>query len=267
MTIRLAVYGAGGRMGRRVIALAANHPHIQPVAAVEHDAHPDLGTDAGLLAGVGALQVPLSSHWPADVDVVIDFSTPTGCQRAVEHCAAQGIPLVIATTGLNEEQQRAIQDAAKGIAICWAPNMSLAVNLTMRLAEQAAAALKDVPGGVDVEIIETHHRFKEDAPSGTALKFGELIAKQIHAQKHVHGRHGQVGPRSPQEIGYHAVRAGDDPGQHTILFGMLGEKIELRVAASNRDCYASGALAAAEFLVRQPPGLYSMFDVLGLKPS
>ncbi|RMF39023.1 MAG: 4-hydroxy-tetrahydrodipicolinate reductase, partial [Planctomycetota bacterium] len=116
----------------------------------------------------------------------------------------------------------------------------------------------------DVEIIERHHRFKEDAPSGTALKFGQLIADQIGAKHHVHGRQGMVGPRRRDEIGYHAVRTGDDPGQHTIVFGMLGETVELRVAASNRDCYASGALAAAEFLVGRPTGMYNMFDVLGL---
>ncbi len=142
--------------------------------------------------------------------------------------------------------------------------MSLAVNLTMRLAQQAAKALKNVPQGADVEIIERHHRYKEDSPSGTALKFGQLIADEMGITNHVHGREGQVGARTRNEVGYHAVRVGDDPGQHTIIFGMLGETIELRVAASSRDCYAQGALAAAKFLVGKKPGIYSMFDVLGM---
>ncbi|MCA9134297.1 MAG: 4-hydroxy-tetrahydrodipicolinate reductase, partial [Planctomycetales bacterium] len=170
----------------------------------------------------------------------------------------------VATTGLDEAQTALLQTAAQAIPICWAPSMSLAVNLTMRLAQQAARALKQVPQGVDVEIIERHHRFKEDAPSGTALKFGEIIAQEMGITQHVHGREGQCGARGRDEIGYHAVRTGDDPGQHLIVFGMLGETIELRVAASNRDSYAQGALAAAKFLVGKSPGLYNMFDVLGL---
>jgi 4-hydroxy-tetrahydrodipicolinate reductase len=125
-------------------------------------------------------------------------------------------------------------------------------------------ALRDVPHGADVEIIERHHRFKEDSPSGTALKFGQIIASEMGIEHHVHGRHGQVGKRPHHEIGYHAVRTGDDAGQHTIIFGMLGETIEIRVAASNRDCYASGAIAAAKFLVGKPAGVYTMANVLGL---
>ena len=142
--------------------------------------------------------------------------------------------------------------------------MSTAVNLAMKLAEIAGRALRDVPTGVDVEIIERHHRFKEDAPSGTALKFGEIIAKAMGQTAHVHGREGRPGKRPQNEIGYHAVRTGDNPGEHTIVFGMLGETLELRVAASNRDCYAQGALMAAAWLVGKPAGLYGMNDVLGL---
>ena len=134
--------------------------------------------------------------------------------------------------------------------------MSTAVNLAMKLTEIAAQALKDLPTGVDVEIIERHHRFKEDAPSGTALKFGEIVAEAMGQTEHVHGREGRPGERPRDEIGYHAVRTGDNPGEHTIIFGMLGETLELRVAASNRDCYAQGALLAAEWLVGKPPGLY-----------
>jgi 4-hydroxy-tetrahydrodipicolinate reductase len=144
--------------------------------------------------------------------------------------------------------------------------MSVAVNVAMKLAEQAARALKDVPNGADVEILERHHRFKEDSPSGTALKFGQIIAKEMGISNHAHGRHGMVGKRPHDEIGYHAIRVGDDAGQHTIVFGMLGETIEIRVAASNRDCYASGAIAAAKYLIDKQPGMYTMANVLGLGP-
>lgn len=262
--VKVAIHGAGGRMGRRLVALGSQDSNLSIAAAIENPAHPALGQDAGSVAGVSPLGIALVAQWPQGLDVAIDFSSPEGCSAAIQHCTAAGIPLVIATTGLSNEQIAAIRETAKKIPVCWAPNMSLAVNLTMRLAEQAARSLKNVPQGVDVEIIERHHRYKEDSPSGTALKFGELIAKELGTDKHVHGREGQVGARTRNEIGYHAVRTGDDPGQHTIIFGMLGETIELRVAASSRDCYAQGALAAAKFLVGKKPGLYSMFDVLGL---
>jgi 4-hydroxy-tetrahydrodipicolinate reductase len=262
MGLRLAIYGAAGRMGKRLVALAGQDSSLEIVAAIEHAQHPDLGEDAGTLAGIPQIGVPLSSDWPSGIQVVIDFSIPQACQLAIERCSQLQLPLVVATTGLEGHQIELIHQAAKRIAVCWAPNMSLAVNLTMRLAEQAAIALRDQQP--DIEIIERHHRFKEDSPSGTALKFGQLLAEAAGLSKHVHGREGQCGARTRQEIGYHAVRAGDDPGQHTIIFGMMGETIELRVAASNRDCYAQGALAAAKFLAGRPAGLYDMFDVLGL---
>jgi 4-hydroxy-tetrahydrodipicolinate reductase len=142
--------------------------------------------------------------------------------------------------------------------------MSLTVNLAMRLSEIAGRALAEHPSGADVEIIERHHRFKEDAPSGTALRFGQIIAQAMGITEHRHGREGRPGERSRNEIGYHAVRAGDNPGEHTIIFGLLGETLEIKVAASNRDCYALGALAAAKFLAGKPIGLYGMNDVLGL---
>lgn len=264
MTIRLAVHGAAGRMGKRLVALSSVDASLKLVAAIEHASHPAIGEDAGLLAGISAIGLPLSEQWPTDIETAIDFSVPAGCASAVKHCSEVGVPLVVATTGLTESQIDDVRAAGEKIPVCWAPNMSLAVNLTMKLAQQAAAALKQVPQGVDVEILERHHRFKEDSPSGTALKFGELISQELGLTKHVHGREGLCGARTSDEIGYHAIRTGDDPGQHTIVFGMLGETIELRVAASNRDCYAQGALAAAKFLVGKPPGLYNMFDVLGM---
>jgi 4-hydroxy-tetrahydrodipicolinate reductase len=246
------------------VALSSQDSDLNVIAAIEYAGNPLLGQDAGQVAGVAALGVTLDSTWPTDVQTAIDFSSPEGCMSALEHCLQHNVPLVVATTGLTSEQIERVRSAGNSIAICWAPNMSLAVNLTMRLAQQAAQALKNVPQGADVEIIERHHRYKEDSPSGTALKFGEIIANEMGLTQQIHGRVGQCGPRSRNEIGYHAVRTGDDPGQHTIIFGMLGETIELRVAASNRDCYAQGALAAAKFLVGKPPAVYSMFDVLGL---
>ncbi len=268
MTSTLAIHGAAGRMGKRLIALGSQDSDFRIVAAIDSFKHPAIGQDAGTAAGVAPLGVELSATWPDNdtvaIDIAIDFSVPAACTAAVRHCQAAKIPLVIATTGLSEAQMVEIKGAAESIPVCWAPSMSLAVNLTMKLAQQAAQALKHVPQGVDVEIIERHHRFKEDSPSGTALRFGEIIADEMSLTEHVHGREGQCGPRTRNEIGYHAVRTGDNPGEHTIVFGMLGEIIELRVAASNRDCYASGALAAAKFLLGKPAGLYNMFDVLGL---
>ncbi len=249
-------------MGRRLIALGSADAELEIVEALESAKHPDLGKDAGVIAGVDALGVIVSSGLSADVDAVIDFSVPAGAEAITTACVERGTPLVMATTGLSDAQRQTITEAAARIPVLWAPNMSLAVNLTMKLAETAAAALKNHSSGVDVEIIERHHRYKEDAPSGTALKFGELIAKVMGQTKHAHGREGQTGKRPRDEIGYHAVRVGDNPGEHTIIFGLLGETIELTVKATSRDCYALGALAAAKFVAKQPPGLYNMYHVM-----
>jgi 4-hydroxy-tetrahydrodipicolinate reductase len=262
--MKIAVHGAAGRMGQRVTAVASQNPRYQVVAALESANHPALGQDAGLLAGCGELGVPLGVVGESDADVVIDFSVPDAAVAVTKHCVEFKKPLVIATTGLDAGQHEFIREAAKQIPIVWAPSMSTAVNVAMKLTQIAAEALKGLPSGVDVEIIERHHRFKEDSPSGTALRFGEIVAREMGQTSHVHGREGRPGKRPPTEIGYHAVRTGDNPGEHTIIFGMLGETLELRVAASNRDCYAQGALLAAEWLQGKPPGLYSMNDVLGL---
>jgi len=258
-------------MGRRVVALAMADLDMQLVGAVDHALHPMSGQDAGSVAGEADAGVAISATWPEHSDVVIDFSLPEAIDGCLQHCVSNKLPLVVATTGLSDDQKQAMHRAAELIPIVWAPSMSLAVNLCMKISEQITSALKDVVGGLDVEILERHHRFKADAPSGTALKFGELIGNVLgDSTQHVHGREGHTGQRTREEIGYHAIRVGDNPGEHTIVFGMLGEKIELNVAASNRDCYASGALAAAKWLktggdggVGKPAGLYSMFDVLG----
>ncbi|MBX9788489.1 MAG: 4-hydroxy-tetrahydrodipicolinate reductase [Pirellulales bacterium] len=262
---RIAIHGAGGRMGQRLVALATADPQLELVAALEHDAHPQLGRDAGLLAGCGETGVLLAAALTAPVDVVIDFSVPKAALKIVGACVERKIPLVLATTGFESAEREQIAAAARQIALLWSPNMSLAVNLTMQLAAIAAKALAGNATGVDVEIIERHHHFKEDAPSGTALKFGEIIAAQMGQKLAAHGRHGRPGKRPAGEIGYHAVRVGDNPGEHTIIFGLSGETIELRVGATNRDCYAQGALAAAKFLAGKPAGLYSMANVLGLE--
>jgi 4-hydroxy-tetrahydrodipicolinate reductase len=262
--MKLAIHGAAGRMGQRVVALAAADPRFQVVAALESANHRLLGRDAGLIAGIGEIRVPLGVVGESDADVVIDFSVPDAAVAVVAHCLEYSCPVVVATTGLDMEQQEYLRKAAQRIPIVWSPNMSTAVNVAMKLTEVAAKVLSDVPTGVDVEIIERHHRFKEDAPSGTALKFGQVVAAVMDTPQQTHGRSGRPGARPRNEIGYHAVRAGDNPGEHTIIFGMLGETLELRVAATNRDCYAQGALLAAEWLIGKQPGLYSMNDVLGL---
>jgi 4-hydroxy-tetrahydrodipicolinate reductase len=249
-------------MGRRLVALAAADPALTVVAALDLPGHPQLGEDAGPLAGIGPLGVPLTSSLNVAADVVIDFSVPAAAAGIIEACRQKGVALVVATTGFSAEQTAKLRAAAAEIPLLWAPNMSLAVNLTMKLCEVAAKALKDKDA--DVEILERHHRFKEDSPSGTALKFGEIIARQMGQTRQVHGRSGRPGKRPHQEIGFHAIRVGDNPGEHTIVFAMLGETLELTVRASNRDCYAQGALAAAKFLAGKPPGLYGMNDVLGL---
>ena len=262
MSLRIAIHGAAGRMGQRLIALTAADNDLVLAAAIDTAEHPHQGEDAGQVAGVKALGVPISAEIDRKVDVVIDFSVPAAAEKIIETCRRKKIPLILATTGFDEAQIKKIHATAEEIPLLWSPSMSLAVNLTMKLAELAGTALKD--SDADVEILERHHRFKEDAPSGTALKFGQIISDAMGQTSHQHGREGRPGKRPHNEIGYHAVRTGDNPGEHSIVFGMLGETIELSVRASNRDCYAAGALAAAKFLVGKKPGLYGMNDVLGL---
>ncbi len=262
--LRVVIHGAGGRMGQRLVALGSAEKGIQIVAALEWSGHERLGEDAGIVAGTGPLQVPLSDRLTTEADVLIDFSNPSGAESALRLCRDRKLPLVLATTGLEPELIQRVQAATRELPILWSPSMSLSVNLVMKLTEISAKALRDYPSGVDVEIIERHHRFKEDAPSGTALKFGQIVAAAMGQTEARHGRQGRPGARPPGEIGYHAVRIGDNPGEHSILFGLLGETIELNVKATSRDCYAQGALAAARFLVGKPPGHYGMADVLGL---
>lgn len=263
-TIKLAVNGAAGRMGQRIVALAHRDPQLEVAAALESPQSSMLGRDAGELAGIGSIGVPVQAELGPRVDVVIDFSTPDGAVTIANVCGERQIPLVVATTGLHPQQRESVLAAAQTTAMVLAPSMSLAVNLAMKLVRDAARVLKNVESGVDVEIIERHHRFKEDAPSGTALHFGRIIAEEMGQTEHVHGRHGRPGQRPRNEIGYHALRTGDNVGEHTIVFGLMGETIDITVRGHTRDSYAYGALAAAKYVVTQQAGVYSMADVLGL---
>jgi 4-hydroxy-tetrahydrodipicolinate reductase len=260
--LAVAVHGATGRMGARLIQLIQADPALRLAAAIDRGDHPRVGEDAGVLAGVGPLGVPLSAALDRPADVAIDFSTPAGALAVAEACAGRAIPLVVGTTGFEPEQRRELERAATSIPLLISPNLSRAVNLLMRLAGDAARAL-----GVaaDIEIVERHHHFKKDAPSGTALRLAEVVGREIGTgpDRFVHGRHGQVGERPRGEIGLHALRSGDNPGEHTVVFGLLGECLELSHRALNRDGFAMGALDAAKFLAGKPPRLYTMDDLLG----
>jgi 4-hydroxy-tetrahydrodipicolinate reductase len=264
MTTHVGVNGACGRMGQRILHLALEDKDLRVTAALDAPGHPLLGKDFGEVLGVGSLGVPVRSELPLGqrLDVLIDFSLPEGTMAILPMCVERRIPLVVATTGHSPAQRKEIEEAAHETAVLLAPNMSLAVNVLMKLVGQAAAVLRDK--GFDVEITERHHRFKKDSPSGTALHFARIIQEAM-GQTHLrHGREGLVGERPAHEIGIHAIRVGDNVGEHTIIFSTLGETLELTHRAHTRDCYARGALQAAKFLADRPPGRYSMNDVLGL---
>ena len=263
--IRIAVNGAAGRMGRRLVALASAEPDMTVVAALDAPGHPLLGRDAGELAGIGSLNLPLQTEWGQDADVLIDFSSPDGALARLKECVQRKTPALIGATGLTDQQKAQIAAAADTIPVLLAPNMSVGVNLLCNLVGEVAKALGQ---DYDIEITEAHHRFKKDAPSGTALRLAEKICETTGrriAADLVHGRHGQVGERTPREIGIHALRGGDIVGDHTVTFTALGERIELTHRAHTRDTFVRGALRAARFLAPQPPGAYTINHVLGLR--
>lgn len=235
---------------------------------VDAPSHPGQGKDLGALAGVEPAGVALTDHLDAvlsELDVAIDFSVPHATVQNAARLAGQGKPLVVGTTGLTADQAAALEQAAERCPLIIAANMSLGVNLLLKLAEQAAASLRGK--GYDVEIIERHHRRKKDAPSGTALALGEAVARGLDCRLDdtaVHGRAGMVGERTDDEIGFHAVRGGDIVGDHTVVYAANGELIELSHRATTRDTFALGALRAASWIVGKPPGRYTMRDVLGL---
>lgn len=247
-------------MGTRLIQLIQVDRALSLGAALDRADHPRLGDDAGVLAGVGSLGVRLSAALDRPVDVVIDFSLPTGTLSLAKVCAERGVGLVVGTTGFEPEQRASVEQAARRIPLLISPNLSRAVNLLMRLVGEAARALG---ASADIEIVERHHHFKKDAPSGTALRLAEIAGQAVGSDQFAHGRHGQVGERPRGEIGVHALRTGDNPGEHTVVFGLMGECLELSHRALNRDGFALGALDAAKFLAGKPPGLYTMADLLG----
>ncbi len=258
----IAVNGACGRMGKRIVQLAHEDSSLTIGAALDSNEH---GQDIGALCGLGHLGVEVTASLAPGlrVDAVIDFSMPEGTMAVLPTCQDRRIPIVVATTGHTAAQLRDIAAAAHHTAVLLAPNMSLVVNVLFKLVREASAALKEK--GFDAEIIERHHRYKKDSPSGTALHFAKEIQGVWGSDFQIqHGREGLVGERPGKEIGMHAVRAGDNVGEHTIVFSTLGETMELVHKGHTRDAYVRGALAAAKFLAGKPAGTYSMSDVLGL---
>ena len=267
-TIPIAIAGAAGRMGRMLVQAVHAEAGVTVAAAVEREDDPHIGADAGTVAGIGEIGVRIEGSLDrvlATAEVCIDFTLP---EPAVEHagaCRSRSCPMVIGTTGLSAGQLAALADAARDIAVVHAPNMSVGVNLCFKLLDIAARALGN---GVDVEIIEAHHRHKVDAPSGTAVRMGEIIAAALGrdlAECAVYGREGHTGARDRRTIGFETIRAGDIVGEHTVMFGGDGERIELTHRSSSRANYAAGAVRAARWIVGRPPGLYDMQDVLGLR--
>jgi 4-hydroxy-tetrahydrodipicolinate reductase len=260
----LAINGAAGRMGRRLVALATEDPDLRVIDAADAPGSEFLGQDAGSLAGVKALGVPVATSLSKKVDAVIDFTVPAATRAVLPVCVKNGWPLVIGTTGLTPDDHKLIDEAGKKIAVLQAPNMSLGVNLLFALAGQVAKRLGD---DYDIEIVEAHHRFKKDAPSGTALGIAQAICdatgKDIKKDV-VHGRHGDDVTRQRGQIGMHALRMGDVVGEHTASFAALGERLELTHVATTRDVFARGALRAAKWLAGKPAGRYRMADVLGM---
>ncbi len=260
----LGINGAAGRMGQRLVCLAREDPDLAVGAALEAPGSPAEGRDVGEVCGLGALGVVVRPGLAVGtrIDVVIDFSAPAGTMAVLPLCVERRIPLVVATTGHTAEQKREIEEAAHETALLMAPNMSLSVNVLFQLVKQAAQLLngKDF----DVEIVERHHRFKKDAPSGTALHFARIVQEAMGQPEVRHGREGIVGERPRAEIGMHALRVGDNVGEHLIVFSTLGETLELTHKGHTRDSYARGALLAAKFLAGKPAGRYGMNDVLGL---
>jgi 4-hydroxy-tetrahydrodipicolinate reductase len=265
--IDVVVAGAAGRMGSRVIACLRDAPDLRLVAALEAAGHAALGRDAGDVAGVGAGGVSVGADAGAAITrdrVLIEFSVPEPTLEHLRLAAGAGARAVIGTTGFTPQQRDEIAGLARRTAIMLSPNMSVGVTLALQVLATMAKALGDE---YDVEISEIHHRFKKDAPSGTALRMAEVVAEALGRDLtavSVYGRQGQPGERSTKEIGVLSLRSGDVVGEHTVSFGTLGERLELTHRAHNRDTFARGALRAARWIATRPPGLYSMQDVLGL---
>jgi len=260
MSLRVAIAGAGGRMGQALIEALGSDRELELGAALEAAGHPSIGREVSGVKIGSDLAAALRA-----ADVLVDFTRPEGTIEHLRACRQQGKAMVIGTTGFSAAQKKEIEEAARSIPLVMAANFAVGVNALYKLAETAARILGE---GYDVEIIEAHHRQKVDAPSGTALHLGEVVSQALDrklSEVARHGRHGDVGARPAREIGFHAVRGGDIVGEHTVLFAGPGERIELTVRSQSRATYASGALRAARWVRGRKPGLYDMYDVLGLK--
>ena len=262
---RIAVAGAAGRMGRSLVLACHEADDLELTQALEIADSPALGNDSGLLAGLPANGVAVASQLDADAfDLLIDFTHPSATTDHVDYCRNNGKKMVIGTTGADETLNQKIRDAGESIAVVYAPNMSVGVNLCLQLLQTTAAVLGD---DFDIEIIEAHHRHKVDAPSGTALKMGEVIAAALDRDLNecaVYGREGQTGTRDRKTIGFETIRAGDIVGEHTVLFAAEGERIEITHRASSRMNFANGAIRASRWLSDRDKGYFTMQDVLGL---
>jgi len=266
---RVAIAGAAGRMGRHLVEACVHKPETTLTVALEHAQSSLVGSDAGAVAGVGLLDVPIESQLTDKIekfDVLVDFTQPTATLEHLAICRQYQKRMVIGTTGLTRPQQELIEQAAADIAIVWAPNMSVGMNIVFKLLEVAAQAFGEQ---ADIEIIEAHHRHKLDAPSGTALKMGQIIAQSLNRdleQCAIYGRQGHTGARDRQTIGFETIRAGDIVGEHTVMFADTGERVEISHKASSRMTFAKGALRAAHWVMQHQQGLFDMQAVLGLKP-
>ncbi len=266
-TIRFAVAGASGRMGRTLIEAIHNAGDARLAGALDVPGSAFLGKDAGELVGAPC-GVAISDDLDATLaaaDCLIDFTRPEGTMRHLEVCRRRGVQMVIGTTGMNTEQKLAIQDASRDIPIVFAPNMAVGVNVVFKLLDTAARILGE---GYDVEVVEAHHRHKVDAPSGTALRMGEVVAAALGRDLDecaVYGREGHTGERPARQIGFATVRGGDIVGDHTVLFAGIGERVEISHKAASRMPYALGSVRAARFLQGKSKGLFDMQDVLGLR--
>lgn len=266
--IEICLVGACGRMGKRIATAISDSEDTKISGAVEYEGHPELGRDIGEAAGLDEAGVKVTQRLEDAIEgasVVIDFSLPDSVVRTAGVCHNLKVPLVTGVTGLDGDQTAVLQKAAKDIAVVLAPNMSVGVNLMFKVAGEVARVLGD---DYDVEIFETHHRFKRDAPSGTARRLAEIIAESLGRdldEVGCWGRHGITGERDRREIAVHSLRAGDVVGEHTAVFGTLGERFEITHRAHSRDTFARGSVVAARFAASAKPGMYDMQDVLGLK--
>jgi 4-hydroxy-tetrahydrodipicolinate reductase len=265
---KVIVAGAAGRMGRRISHMVHQQDGLILAAGFERPAGPELGKDLGDLAGLGPLGVLVAESFEAvmaDGEVVIDFTFHEATMALARKAAQAKKAMVIGTTGLTAENLAELKELSRNFPCVQSPNMAVGVNVLFKIARKMAALLGDA---YDIEIVEAHHRMKKDAPSGTALKLGEMVAEGVQrnlAEVGVYSRHGMIGERTDKEIGIQTIRGGDIVGEHTVYFAGAGERLELTHRAHNRDNFARGAALAAAWVVNQPNGLYTMFDVLGLQ--